>query len=536
MSNFATLTDSPEKTAAGIPPKRRRHFRSHCLKDATLRVNGSRIPSQVRDSSPAGVCLEVEKNHRLLLGEKVALDWSVDEVDGSALSRHCLIGGIVVRIGKEEGVSQAYGIKFQRLINEQLALESSRLQKIVVTCVAAALAGWIGFLKFNHLVYFWYEPWVQTYSLGAAAFVLSRVILSFFYREPSDQAYFPTISIVIAAKNEQAHIAETVHHCFRAHYPPDLFDVIAIDDGSMDNTWEVMETLRSQYPRLNIFRFEKNKGKRHAMALGAQKAKGEILVYVDSDSYIDSESLYRIVQPFRDRNIGAVSGHVLVAIEQDNFISKMEAVRYYVSHRVMKAAESVFGAVTCCPGAFSAYRRSAVLEVIPSWLNQTFWGTPATFGDDRSLTNYILRNDQVIYHAGAVCLTYTPRTWLQFLRQQLRWKKSWARETTIAVRLMYRKHPVAALAYYMGVVITLISPLVAFRALVVLPLLTSASLLPYLVGVFLVYLFLCLIYLYHTRSRCWYYGLAFAGLYICILSLQNYYAIATMRKNHWGTR
>src|SRR5581483_11264897 len=159
---------------------------------------------------------------------------------------------------------------------------------------------------------------------------------------------------------------------------------------------------------------------------------------------------YRIVQPFADPKIGAVSGHILAVEEKDNFISKMEAVRYYVSHRIMKAAESIFGTVTCCPGAFSAYRRSAVVKIIPTWLKQTFMGAPATFGDDRSLTNYILRDFQVIYHAGALCLTYVPKTMFQFFRQQLRWKKSWARETTVAVRIMYKKHPVAALFYYLG--------------------------------------------------------------------------------------
>jgi len=100
------------------------------------------------------------------------------------------------------------------------------------------------------------------------------------------------------------------------------------------------------------------------MAEGALKATGEILVYVDSDSYVEPEGVYRIVQPFLEKKIGAVSGHILAVEEDDNFISKMEAARYYVSHRIMKAAESVFGAVTCCPGAFSAYRRSAVMRVL----------------------------------------------------------------------------------------------------------------------------------------------------------------------------
>ena len=172
-------------------------------------------------------------------------------------------------------------------------------------------------------------------------------------------------------KNEEANIARTIHQCFASHYPSHLLEVIVIDDGSTDGTWNALCALRPQYPELRLFRFGENRGKRHAMALGAEKAKGEILVYLDSDSFVDPEGLYRIIQPFADEAIGAVAGHTLMIVEPDNFISKMESVRYFVSQRVMKAAESIFGAVTCCPGPFSAYRREAVMEVMDPWLHQT---------------------------------------------------------------------------------------------------------------------------------------------------------------------
>jgi hyaluronan synthase len=405
---------------------------------------------------------------------------------------------------------------------------------IGLACVV--LAGAIAALKVHNLIWFWYAPLYQLYSVVVAAFIFSRVLISLFYRPPKDHGHMPAVSVVIAAKNEEAHIADTIHHCFRSRYPSDRLEVIAIDDGSTDGTWAAMSALETQYPRFRAFRFEKNKGKREGMAFGAEKASGEILVYVDSDSYVEPEGVYRIVQPFVNPNIGAVSGHILAFEEDDNFISKMEAARYYVAHRIMKAAESVFGVVTCCPGAFAAYRRSAVLRVLEPWLHQTFLGTRATFGDDRSLTNYMLRTHEVIYHSGARCGTYVPRTWRQFFKQQLRWKKSWSRETTIAMRLMYKKHPIAAVSYYLSILLTVFSPLMAIRALVVLPLMGSVHCWPYLAGLFLMYSFLCLLYCYHTRAKTWYYGLAFAALYLGFLCFQNYYAMFTVRQNQWGTR
>ena len=102
----------------------------------------------------------------------------------------------------------------------------------------------------------------------------------------------------------------------------------------------------------------------------------------------------------------------------------MQAVRYFVAFRVCKAAESIFGAVTCCSGCFSAYRREAIAPVLERWENQRFLGRPATYGDDRSLTNFVLRDWNVRYDELARSRTIVPAHFRLFLRQQLRWKRS----------------------------------------------------------------------------------------------------------------
>jgi hyaluronan synthase len=486
----------------------------------------------VLDLSDSGAAIET-KEFPLALGQTAALKLRAKAAlkAGVHVGTYTLTGTVA-----RNGVPNHYGLRFSPTVPEQIRNIEVRPRKMMAGAGIVVLAVAVCIFKVRNLVSFWYAPALEAYSLLAAAFVLSRAALSMMYREPKDNGYLPTVSIIIAAKNEEAHISDTLHHCFRSRYPLERLEIIAIDDGSTDRTWEAMTALKAQYPTLKNFQFEKNRGKRHAMACGAKEASGEILIYVDSDSYVEPEAVYRIVQPFIDSKIGAVSGHILAVEEDDNFISKMEAARYYISHRIMKAAESVFGAVTCCPGAFSAYRRSAVLRVLPVWLKQQFLGTRATFGDDRSLTNYILRTHKVIYHAGARCTTYVPDRWRTFFRQQLRWKKSWSRETTVAMRLMYRKHPIAVVSYYASILLTLLSPLMILRALVYLPLAESVNCLPYLIGLFLVYSFLCLFYCYHTQSKNWYYGLAFACLYVSFLCFQNYYAILTVRQNHWGTR
>ena len=135
-----------------------------------------------------------------------------------------------------------------------------------------------------------------------------------------------------------------------------------------------------------------------------------------------------------------------------NTLTKMQTVRYYVAFSVLKAAESVFSSVTCCSGCCAAYRRSALTPVLDAWLNQKFLGRPATFGDDRSLTNMILRTHKVIYDSKARVSTLVPETYSQFFRQQLRWKKSWVRESLIATTFIWKKPPLMAISFFAGIV------------------------------------------------------------------------------------
>jgi hyaluronan synthase len=214
----------------------------------------------------------------------------------------------------------------------------------------------------------------------------------------------------------------------------------------------------------------------------------------------------------------------------------MQEVRYYVAFRVVKAAESIFSAVTCCSGCLAAYRRSCVLEVLDHWLEQTFLGVPATFGDDRSLTRLMLKRYRVIYHSEAVCTTIVPDDWSVFFRQQLRWKKSWIRENLLLSTFLWKRHPVMVVSFYMSVLFPLVSPGIALHA-VGLPLVGVGHFsFLYVYGVVLMSSLYALVYLARHRSSLWLYGIWFSLFYMFALAWQTYYALLTVRQNHWGTR
>ena len=312
-------------------------------------------------------------------------------------------------------------------------------------------------------------------------------------------------------------------------------DMVVVNDGSDDGTGEVLDALAKVYPKLRIVHWKINRGKSRAIAEGAKHCTGEILVCVDSDCFVDPEGMYRIVQPFYDKTVGAVTAHLEVIIE-DNWISKMEAVRYWFGCRMYKAAESLFGAVECCAGCFSAYRRDHFNRVVDDWLGQKVFGMVDP-GDDRSLTNYFLRDYAVVYHAGAICRTFAPTTWGQFMRQQLRWKKSWLLQTLFsAMYIMHQKPPMACVAFYIDVVITLFTPAVMFYSVICVPFITPWGNLPFLVGLLVSYIAISAAYYCGTGKRFSLYGMAWGAVQLSVFSWQNYYAMFKLKENKWYTR
>ncbi|HEX4047710.1 MAG TPA: glycosyltransferase, partial [Elusimicrobiota bacterium] len=433
--------------------EKRRHARRACSQEARLTVGSwprrRVLPARAVDFSSAGARVSLEAGAELRPGERVRLDCALP--DASAPPRARRLEATVT-----SSAGGAAGLRFARDIGEQVDAAATRTGRWAALAAAIVLALLLCAIKLGNMHRFWYASWINLYSLLACGFIVSRMVLSSFYEEPQDNNYRPLVSIIIAVKNEEACIVSTVEGCLASRYPADRLEVIVVDDGSDDGTWRELTGLRARRPNVKLQRFEKNRGKRHAMAAGIKLAAGDVLLFVDSDSVPDPESVYRIVQPLADPSVGAVSGHVVVVVEEHNVISKMESVRYYLGHRFIKGAESLFGAVTCCPGPFSAYRRDAVLEVMDGWLNQRFLGVPATFGDDRSLTLRILRRYRVLFHFGARCRTKVPDRWVPFFKQQLRWKKSWMRELPYTVRTMCAEHPVAAFSYAAGAIVTLL--------------------------------------------------------------------------------
>ncbi|MEJ2700708.1 MAG: glycosyltransferase family 2 protein, partial [Desulfuromonadales bacterium] len=285
------------------------------------------------------------------------------------------------------------------------------------------------------------KPSLLWLSLGMAL-VAIRTLLWACYRPQPESDYYdaPRLTVIIPAYNEGAMVQRSIHSCAKANYPRDRIEIIVIDDGSVDDTWEHIERSAQAHPGLvRTVRFERNRGKREALAAGFRMASGEVVVTVDSDSIIESGTLLAVTGPFRDERVGAVAGKVSVLNRYSSLLPRMLHVQYVLSFDFLRSAQSAYGAVCCCPGALSAYRTSLVRKFLEPWVNQKFLGAACTTGEDRALTNNILNlGYKTVYQRTAVVHTLAPETYMRLCRMFLRWDRSYIREEIRLLKIMWK--------------------------------------------------------------------------------------------------
>lgn len=382
------------------------------------------------------------------------------------------------------------------------------------------------------------------YSVAVSFYILSRFALAYIYRphqEKFDKNYQPTLSFGVPSKNEGGAIRETILRIAQSDYPKEKFNIIAINDGSDDNTLSEMLMAKNEAEKIGVevlvVDWKKNKGKREGMAECIRMSDRDILVFIDSDSFVEKATARELVKYFVHPKVAAVAGHAYVTNADTNFLTKMQDVRYYVAFKAYKSAEALFGTVTCCSGCCSAYRRSYLMEVLDPWLKQSFLGVTCTYGDDRSLTNFLLKKGyKTMFAPDAIAYTAVPDTFKKFLKQQFRWKKSWVRESLLASLFIWKRNPLMSISFYLSVLLPLLAPIIVFRALIWYP--TATGLLPwfYVIGLVLMAVVYGLYYYIYTGDKKWVYGVVFAAFYTIILIWQLPWAILHLRDSRWGTR
>lgn len=411
--------------------------------------------------------------------------------------------------------SSITGQLFQPLIHSIVNLHWSRL--IIRPSILWAFMGMM-LLAFRTLLWFRYRPFPS-----------------------ADSAEAPFLTVIIPAYNEGAMVENSINSVATAHYPKDRLEIFVVDDGSKDDTWEYIQAAARRYPGLvTPVRFPRNKGKRAALEAGFRQARGEIVVTIDSDSVIEPKTLLAIAGPFRDGSVGAVAGKVMVYNRHEGIIPRMLHVRYILSFDFLRAVQSTYRTVYCCPGALSAYRLSVVKKVIDPWMHQMFLGQPCTYGEDRSMTNFILSQGyDTVYQQTAVVHTNAPLTYTKLCRMYLRWDRSYIKEELRFAAIVWKRPLVPRLISIFDQVITNLRFPVSYFSLVLVIALTIAdpsTLLRLLLVMGMTSLLNMLYYLHSERSWDFIYGVLYS--YFAFFALVWIFptAVFTVRSRSWMTR
>jgi hyaluronan synthase len=382
------------------------------------------------------------------------------------------------------------------------------------------------------------------FTLCFLSFQMIRTFLWFRYKPyPLPSGPLPSVTVIIPAYNEGAMVEKALYSAAASDYPADKLEIICIDDGSKDDTWFYMDRAQKQHPNLiRAIRFPKNQGKREGLTAGFTEGRGEIFVTMDSDSVIGPDTIRQLVAPLvHNPKIGAVAGNVKVYNRFRSLLARMLAVRFVLAFDFLRASQSMYGFVFCTPGALSAYRRQTVLPILEKWRNQTFLGVPVTIGEDRSLTNHVVRQGYYsVYQRTAMVHTVVPESYQGLCKMFLRWDRSNFRESWVQLTFIFRKYRSRdRVLPILDFIITQAGfPLsYLFIGLLLFTFtLYPIVLLKFFAGMGLFTLLWMYYYYHQERDFEFIYGIIYSYFAFLALNWVRPYALVTLRNSRWLTR
>lgn len=315
--------------------------------------------------------------------------------------------------------------------------------------------------------------------------------------------------------------------------------------GTDSVPWELLQKRQqlfdtlSQSSALYVCILQPHRDKRHAMYTAMQLSAAlhyNVLITTDSDTKFTATTIQELLLPFANTKVAAVTGDVKI-INIVNWLSLLSSIRYWFAFNLERAAQSYWGVVNCVSGPLGAYRADVVQQIVVPWMRQTFLGERCTFGDDRHLTNLCLKAGwQVLYTPFATCETETPTTVFRWIKQQIRWNKSFYREMALSF-LWAHKHPLwliydmiyqtlFPLLLLVGIVVQ-ISLSIRLRSIVYPLVFVASIILGGLVKSIYAYIL--------TKDPKKFLFFVYGFLYLVFLLPARIWAGATLWRNHWGT-
>lgn len=258
--------------------------------------------------------------------------------------------------------------------------------------------------------------------LSVGRMIMMAVLAALQKRKDSRVTYslpsnLPLVSIIVPAYNEEVNIVRTIESLLNQDYPN--FDIIVVDDGSKDSTYEKVSSSFKDYPKVKIFT-KPNGGKATALNYGVNLSTGDFVVCIDADTQLKQNAVTELMKLFsppagqgREGVVGAVAGNVKVGNEI-NLLTKWQSIEYITAQNFDRRAFDLLNCITVVPGAIGAFRKQAIADA--------GYFTMDTLAEDCDLTMRMLRRGYVIRNCtSAISFTEAPESVSMFLKQRFRW-------------------------------------------------------------------------------------------------------------------
>lgn len=225
--------------------------------------------------------------------------------------------------------------------------------------------------------------------------------------------YLPQVSILVPAKNESAVLADLVYSLFQLDYPSDRLDIWIVDDGSTDETPEILSKLQTQFPALQVHRRESTGGKSGALNAVFPFTHGEILLICDADALLPENFLRQTVPLFQKKAIGAVQVRKAIANADTNFLTRCQQMEM-ICDSFLQIHRIAVGGMTELRGNGMLVRRE-LLEKCKGWNEDTVT-------DDLDLCfKLYLVGTEIEFVTVPIIQEQGVTTWRQLWHQHYRW-------------------------------------------------------------------------------------------------------------------
>lgn len=221
----------------------------------------------------------------------------------------------------------------------------------------------------------------------------------------------PFVSVVIPAYNEQENIDKTINSVLALDWPKEKLEIIVVDDGSIDMTFEIAKKIASKQKQVRVFR-KRNEGKASALNYGIAKAKGSIIASLDGDSFVSKNALKKMIGYFSDNRVMAVTPSLKI-FQPSGILQRIQHVEYLLSIFLRKTF-SFLNAVHVVPGPFSLYRKN--------FFEKYGMFDKKNITEDTEMALRIQSHGYKIENSiDAVVNTVSPKTFRGLLKQRMRW-------------------------------------------------------------------------------------------------------------------